>query len=1109
MSDAGQSSTGTAPIPGNRVGAYLIEAPIGSGGVASVFRARHPQRDTVALKVLHPSRIVNDEDVRRFSREFRALTRMDHPNIVKVYEAGVSDGYPWLAMELVDGCDLGKLVDAWERDRPADRFVKIERILRGLCRGLQYIHDLGLVHRDLKPTNVLVDVAGEPKLTDFGVVKDQHANTTALTMAGRLVGTVAFMAPEQITGEHVDARADLYALGACLYMMLTFRRPIEAQSVAGYLARHLTEVPRAPGELDPSVPPKLERICQRLLLKDPAQRYASANAVLEALDRREDGASPIRGREAELAEWTRRVLTLTGGGGGVYVVLGAPGSGRSHLLRAMADVARNQGVSVVSAGGRDPMSQLLGALGEDSAGGERIERLEARLRGKPWLVCVDDLDHADPAALDAITRVIRQNVGMEGEPVLLACTAESADGPLGPLVSGASTGMPADTVTPGPLDRKAITTLLRDRGLPAPLAAVLGRRLHEEHEGAPGAIVQQLDALLAAGWLERTGDLLRPTRPIDLFRKEPLPVPGAVRAALEARLAALDAASLALCEALALLDRSASAALIAACAEDGAGGDFDAARGLDDLVREGLLRRREEADQEVLAFVHPAAAAVVRDRMSDERRRRGHSRIASALARRRRREGSLEVARHLVAAGDPDQAYPLFVQAARAAARAARLSEVFDAIGRAHALRPEVEPRLDPIKAASLRRWLFLLAGEAHLARGDWMDAIEPLEHAVAAAREEGDPAAVARASGSLGRAWYRQGRFDLARPALEAALRGIDAGAPERAAAVRALADILLREGDVHGAEKLWIEALELAEQAASRDGEARARRGLAHVRVLGNQLDAAARLLDTADELLAAGGDDRVRAGVLARRLELDVVCGHYGAALRRSETLLDLVRDKELTERLPECYALAAEARLAVGDADGAWDHARQALTNARDASAWDARLRVSRVLAALGHGHDALAALPRPEELVSSHVDDPAAQLAAVRARLIAPDDPDTARDLATWVLVRPPPLLGLRGARIAIDASLALTLARAPDNARTAAKRGLKIMQGMQADGLSLELLLAMYAAAADDRVLAAAGQVAQRIAAQLPPSLAGRFSARSDVARALAAAPKG
>jgi tetratricopeptide (TPR) repeat protein len=1115
VGEAGQNSLGNAPAPGSRVGPYTIDASIGSGGVASVYRAHDAAGHVVALKILHPSRIV-DEDKKRFTREYKALQRMDHPNVVKVFEAGVDNGYPWLAMEFVDGEDLGSLIARWEAGKMGDRFELVERILRDLCGGLQYIHERGLVHRDLKPSNVLVRHDGVAKITDFGVVKDSTSSTTNLTMAGRLVGTVAFMAPEQITGEKLDARADLYALGAVLYNMLTFKRPIEASSVAGYLARHLTEVPKAPAEVDPAVPQRLERVCQRLLLKEPSQRYQTATAVLEALDR-EDPASgqPLRGREDAIGEWTRRIGTLGQGGGGCLAVIGDVGSGRSHLLRCLLELADNHGFATATASGEaaDVLDALARGLGGTSTSPDPAERLAAAVRGRTVVIAVDDLDRAGALAINGLAKTVRQLVANEGEPLLLVFTAISATGAVAGLADGGATGLPPEVLTIGEVDRRAVTALLRDRGIAGSLAPVLARRLHDDFEGRVGPMIEQLDAVIEAGWIERAGDLMRPTRPVDDFRKLALPVPKGIRVVWQLRLVELEDDARDLLEALAVLDRPSSAVLLAGCVSSPIG-DSDAARTLEGLVRDGVLKKRSEEDADVVfLFAHPAVGQIVRDGLSEASKRQRHAAIAAALSKRRRREASLEVAQHLLDAGDPHQAYPMLVQAGRAAARSGRTAEVFDIVSRARAIQAECETRLDRKEAAKLRRWLYLLEGEARLGRGEWTEAIEPLEAAVVAARIDNDAAALARCLGSLGRAWYRQGKHDKAKPLLEEALKDIDPGAPERASATRALADILLRSGDLAAAERLWDESLSIAKQVASKDGEARARRGLAHVRVLQGRYDEAARLLDAAEDMLQSGGDARVRAGVLARSIELDLVGGRYGSALRRCETLLELATEKELPERLPEVWALLADVRSALGQTDGAVDACRHALTFAKANPDGLSRIRAARVLGIAGLAREGLAALPTPEELGTNPIDDPAGQLASVRARLLVGEASDTARDLATWVAVRPPAALAIRAARIAIDATMALAAVGDPDLARSTAKRAIKSLQttgssqtsaGGPTDGFVLEALLALYATSPDDRVHAAAGQVAERIAAGLPGGLGTSFRARADVAKALA-----
>ena len=174
------------------------------------------------------------------------------------------------------------------------------------------------------------------------------SHCTRLTLTGHLVGTVAYMAPELIAGETVDARADLYSLGSVLYLLLTHRHPIEADSVAGYLARHLSAVPTAPHELDPTIPPALEALCLRLLRKDREERFQSASSALHAIDNAgQPNAEVLRGREIELSQWRKSVRRLRKGESTLVALEGSVGSGKTHFFDTVAHHARTLGIHVV------------------------------------------------------------------------------------------------------------------------------------------------------------------------------------------------------------------------------------------------------------------------------------------------------------------------------------------------------------------------------------------------------------------------------------------------------------------------------------------------------------------------------------------------------------------------------------------------------------------------------------------------------------------------------------------------------------------------------------------------------------------------------------------
>ena len=273
------------PMPGDTIGHYTLLESIGLGGNATVFRAQSDEFGIVAVKILHPGKLT-EVDIKRFQREFEAMHRLDHPNIIKVYEIGQHESYPWLSMELITGGDLNTFINNWNTPDIIipNKYQQIHNVIYQLATALQCVHSNKFIHRDLKPSNILMTDTATPKLTDFGGVKNtSHTVVTELTKLGSLVGTVAFMAPEQILGEDIDHRSDLYTLGALLYMSLTGQKPFEASTMAEYLAKHLYEEPVHPCLINPEIPQYLGDLCDQLLQKEPSKRLESALAVQKFL----------------------------------------------------------------------------------------------------------------------------------------------------------------------------------------------------------------------------------------------------------------------------------------------------------------------------------------------------------------------------------------------------------------------------------------------------------------------------------------------------------------------------------------------------------------------------------------------------------------------------------------------------------------------------------------------------------------------------------------------------------------------------------------------------------------------------------------------------------
>ncbi|MCA9621524.1 MAG: protein kinase, partial [Myxococcales bacterium] len=393
-----------------RIGPYRVVKLLAEGGMGVVYRA-HDERtqEPVALKLV---RVTNEGLLQSFRREIYALRSLDHPQIVRVVADGVHDGQPWYAMTLLQGRTLGDEIDARHArtpppskhgllrsgatgatataisfantEPPPDEVASVDTvsarlsapdpveamaIMRALCRPLAYVHGQGVVHRDLKPDNVLIRRDGVPVLVDFGLAQlfDADQSRAVLDVAGRVLGTPAYMAPEQIRGDLVDARADLYALGCLLYECLTGEPPFVG-SPHEVLRNHLFDDPVPPSQMVSTIPPALDALVLQLLEKEPAQRFGFAEDVAAALA--ELGAPDLTHQPAPRPRSYLYRPALAGRGGtmvdlagclrlddpdrGACVLLGGPsGVGKTRLAMELATQAARKGMTVVTAACQD------------------------------------------------------------------------------------------------------------------------------------------------------------------------------------------------------------------------------------------------------------------------------------------------------------------------------------------------------------------------------------------------------------------------------------------------------------------------------------------------------------------------------------------------------------------------------------------------------------------------------------------------------------------------------------------------------------------------------------------------------------------------------------
>jgi serine/threonine-protein kinase len=257
-------------------GRYRLLHRLGSGGMADVWLAEDPHlQRRVALKVLHARFAQDREFVDRFRREAEAAAQLQHPNIVSVFDRGDVDGTYYIAMQLLEGRSLKELIDAGLTPEQSAGLV------RQVLEAAGFAHRHGVVHRDLKPQNVIVDQEGKAVVTDFGIAR---AGASEITQAGAVMGTPHYLSPEQAQGFEVTAVSDLYSIGVILYEALTGRVPFEADSTVAIAMKQVSQTPQLPSSINPAVSPALDAVVMRALEKDPGHRFQSAAAFIAALD---------------------------------------------------------------------------------------------------------------------------------------------------------------------------------------------------------------------------------------------------------------------------------------------------------------------------------------------------------------------------------------------------------------------------------------------------------------------------------------------------------------------------------------------------------------------------------------------------------------------------------------------------------------------------------------------------------------------------------------------------------------------------------------------------------------------------------------------------------
>lgn len=344
---------------------YEIQSIIGRGGMGLVYKAIDTQLGReVALKILFENLAAQEEYVRRFSREGQAVARLDHPNVVKIYEVGQHEDICFIAMEYIDGLTLAEMLEKQGQ-------IPVEKVLilaRQIAAGLDCTHSHGVLHRDIKPGNIMITDTDEAKILDFGLAR--LSGVSAMTLTGNVVGTVDYIAPEQVMNEPVDTRADLYSFGVVLFEMLTGKKPFVGEEAISIIFQHINDTPPLPSTYRPGLPTEIDRLVMTLMAKQTSDRYPSAKALeedlraccdlvkdgsltsqtalpssIEATRRpRDDFFCALSGRETELNRIKAAMDQALSGDGRLMFLAGSEGTGKSRLIQEFLDHAEERGM---------------------------------------------------------------------------------------------------------------------------------------------------------------------------------------------------------------------------------------------------------------------------------------------------------------------------------------------------------------------------------------------------------------------------------------------------------------------------------------------------------------------------------------------------------------------------------------------------------------------------------------------------------------------------------------------------------------------------------------------------------------------------------------------
>jgi tetratricopeptide (TPR) repeat protein/tRNA A-37 threonylcarbamoyl transferase component Bud32 len=975
--------------PGRRLGNLLVDREIGRGGFSTVYLARDVLIGRpVALKVVRPPEVGAGEAREKFLSEARIVGALRSPRIVTLYGVHELEAGGWaFEMEYLDGGTLQDRVRSGRGLSPEEAVP----ILRAVLEGLAAAHAAGVLHRDLKPGNVLLGRDGTVKLADFGLARLAEGAVLHMRNSGKIEGTPWYMAPELLMREQATAASDLWAVGVLAYEVLTGRVAFDQPDLPSLFYAVQNARPR---ELAERVPRALGLLVSRCMQKRPEDRPASAKEALDLLEHStaslpsavmeraayEAEAARLAGRGKETARIDSLLGSAKGGRATVVLVTGEAGVGKSALLREARFLAEHRGFAVLEArvtAAEGPLRPLLRAARSASGGGRAEEApvppLEARDRAvlaleqalgdlaaeKPLCATVEDFQLAREDDVHLL-RDLRHRLADRPLLLLLACRTESPG--LLPRASAEDRGASALTgaedvekIELGPLAPEALYRVLEVRSR-ATVPPEVAARIAERSGGNVLVALAMVRHLEEAGGLVREGDGAA-------LRVNPgwerIPLPQGVRETVEMRLAGLAEEDRALLDAAAVDGMEFDGQALAAATGRPL---LDVLRSLQRLVRRGgIVRPREDGYR----FAHAAVRDVIYEALGAELRREIHRGLAEHLAPRAESVDPARLATHWEGAGDPERAAPLFLRAASAAAVRQELRRAAERWDRARSHAESL-----PAEALGARAMEFIsIAWILHdLGRGDEaealfqrvLDATSGPGHsqwnavvrtslallrfrtrgADPAAEEEFRRAASAPepsrvrglASYSLGLLARRGGDIAAARGHHLRAQQDFSVMRMEsyEAVVVMELGSVSLREGDRNTAERLYAEAARLYRRRGSRSNAAVAEVNRCRVARMRGRLTGLPEALESAVRTLSLEGNRKQAAHAAVSLAETQYALGRLGIARETLDGSVSLLRE---TGYLPG-LAGALVTRVTLETAAGRVEDALATAAEARD-------------------------------------------------------------------------------------------------------------------------------------------------------------------------------